>query len=197
MPLSRSFDIDIDVKSGTERSQFGTRAMIYNEEDGRVMPHPSGVYLQKVPVDKLTGNAAIDYKDGSDMNLLKVDILTNASYDIFDSKADLLETMERDPDWSLLQRREVVETLPHLSKHFDLVKEIAPKSIEELADCLALIRPGKAHLIDEYMSNPKKTRRNLYLRPKEGIYFKRSHAISYAVMIAAILCKIETRIIFW
>lgn len=195
--MNRSFDIDIDVKSGVEKDRFGIRAMIYNDEVGTVLPHPSGYYLQDVPVDGVTGNAAIDYKEGEDKSLLKVDLLTNSSYDMFESKEDLLSCIETDPDWSLMTKRDVVERLPHLSNHFDLVRDIAPKSIEDLADCLALIRPGKVHLIEPYKENKERTRVNLYRMPREGAYFKRSHAISYAMMIVAILHKIEESTISW
>lgn len=195
--MSRSFDIDIDVKSGVDKEKYGTRAMVYNDEAENILPHPSGYYLQEVPVDSLTGNAAVDYKDGAEKNLLKVDVLTNSSYDIFESKDELLQLIEQEPDWDLLTRRDIVERLPHIGKHYDLVSFIQPRDVEELADCLALIRPGKTHLTDAYLDDKAKVRRKLYQRPKEGIYFKRSHAISYAVMIAAILCKIEETIISW
>lgn len=195
--MSRSFDIDIDVKSKTSKEGFGIRAMVYNEEAESVLPHPSGYYIQKVPVDSITGNAAIDYKDGESKDLLKVDILTNSSYDIFQSKEDLLRCVDKEPNWKLLRDRKVVESLPHISKHYDFVKEVSPTNIEELADCLALIRPGKTHLIDLYRESRDRARRQLYRKPKTGVYFKRSHAISYAVMISAILVKTEESSISW
>lgn len=195
--MSRIFDVDIDVKSGIERNEYGTRAMIYNESVSKVLPHPSGVYIQQVPVDMMTGNAAIDYKDGDEANLLKVDILTNTSYDIFSNKADLLSAIDEEPDWSLLSRRDVVSKLPHIGAHYDLISSIEPRSIIELADCLALIRPGKLHLVDDYRTDTAGVRRTLYKRPKTGVYFKKSHAVSYAVMIAAILCRLQQRLVSW
>lgn len=195
--MSRIFDVDIDVQSGIERTAYGTRAMVYNAEAGKVLPHPSGVYIQKVPVDHLTGNAAIDYKDGDALDLLKVDILTNTSYDIFKNKDDLLAALEEEPDWGLLRRRDIVSKLPHISTHYDLIQDIEPTSIIELADCLALIRPGKAHLVDEYRADREGVRRILYKRPRSGVYFKKSHAVSYAVMIAAILCRLQQQVVSW
>lgn len=193
----RSFDVDIDVCSSINREAYGTRAAIYNEETGRVLVHPSGVYIEPVPVDGMTGHAAFDYMRGDGVGLFKVDILTNTSYDAFVDKDDLLKNANIEPEWDLLKKRKVVEKLPHLSKHFDLVEKVAPTSIIELADCLALVRPGKTHLIDSYLENRTSTRRTLYQRPKEGIFFKKSHAVSYAMMIVAILNKTHATGIFW
>jgi DNA polymerase III alpha subunit len=171
--------------------------VVYNVDNKKILPHPSGVYLERVPVDLLTGNAAIDYNRGDALGFFKVDILTNTSYDGFKSKQDLLEHANKTPDWDLLHKQDVVGKLPHISKHFDLVVKVSPHSVESLADCLALIRPGKTHLIDEYLENPEQVRRRLYLRPKEGVYFKKSHAISYALMIVCILNKTHDSGILW
>lgn len=195
--VRRSFDVDIDVCSDVDRGSIGTRAIVYNEENKKILPHPSGVYLEKVPVDLLTGNASFDYKQGDALGYFKVDILTNTSYDSFKTKKEVLECMEKEPSWDLLHKLEVVEKLPHVAKHFEMLKKISPTSVESLADCLALIRPGKAHLVDEYLEDPDKVRPRLYTRPKEGIYFKKSHAISYALMIVCVLNKVHDVGILW
>ena len=116
---------------------------------------------------------------------------------MFSTKDEVIRFSQMEPDWSLLGRRQVVETLPHISKHADLVREIAPSSIQELADCLALIRPAKTHLIEQYKGDKERTRVKLYQRPRDGVYFKKSHAISYAVMIVAVLNRIHACGIEW
>lgn len=193
----RPFDVDIDVYSEVNRNLFGVRAIVYNDETKRVLPHPSGVYIEPVPVDALTGNAAFDYNRGDDVGFFKVDILTNTTYDAFSTKQELLSAAYKEPDWDLLLKPSVVVKLPHLAKHVDMVQQIAPRSVVALADCLAIIRPGKTHLFDEYMENPEHVRKRLYLRPREGIYFKKSHAISYALMIVAVLNKVHENDILW
>lgn len=188
----REFDVDIDVQTNLDRTKYGTRAMVYNQDSERILPHPSGVYLEKVPIDHLTGFSAFDYKYGSEHGFLKIDILNNTVYDKFSSKEEVLEVMEEEPDWSLLDDATIVSKLPHIGKHFDLVEKLQPRSIEDLADLLALIRPAKVGLIDAYIQNKKLVRRNLYLRPanEESNYFKKSHAISYAYMIVCALSKV-------
>lgn len=195
--IRRQFDVDIDVESKVDRSIFGTRAIVYNETAKRILPHPSGVYLENIPVDSVTGQAAIDYKKGDEYGFFKVDILTNTTYDNFESKEELIAMSEKTPNWGLLKKRDIVEKLPHIAKHYDELQKISPTSVEELADFLALIRPGKLHLFDSYLEDKKGVQRKLYLRPSTGIYFKKSHAISYALMIVCLLNKVYDNGIVW
>lgn len=184
------FDVDIDVSPVTEKERYGVQAMVYNEEQSKILPHPSGIYLEEVPVDPVTGLCAFDYKYGDAVGVMKVDVLNNSIYKAFNSKKDVLDALNQEVKWSEFRKRDVVENLPHLGKHFDLVEKIEPSSIIELADVLALIRPGKEHLIEPYLKNRTRTRKNLYREPKTGMYFKKSHAVSYAMMI---VCALQSR----
>lgn len=187
-----NWDIDIDVNSGVDRNIFGTRAMIYNEEQETINPHPSGVYLDPIPVDDMTGNAAFDHKEKKTQNYIKVDILTNTSYDKFTSKNEVIMMSEKEPNWDLLKDIKTVRKLPHIANHFDLIEELDIQSVDDLADALALIRPGKSHLLETYKENKRSVRRQLYIRPSNGQpYFKKSHAYSYAVMIVTLLNKMD------
>jgi len=190
------FDIDIDVAPKTDKTKYGVPAMIYNEDLKRVAAHPSGVYLEPVPIDPLTNLAAFDYEYGNEKGFMKVDVLNNSVYSEFNSKADVLKCLEIEPDWDYLKDENIVKSLPHIGKHYDLIKKIQPKSVEELADVLALIRPGKIDQIDNYIKDKAKVRKNLYKR-SGGMYFKKSHAISYAVMIVVILNKRKLYDIKW
>lgn len=183
-------DIDIDVAPQTDKSSYGIRAIIYDVDKQDIRPHPSGFYLGgDMPVDTVTGMAAIDYEQAEEYGFIKVDLLTNTAYGDFDSKEELTECINKEPDWSLLLDEKVVKHLPHLSKHAEFVREMEPRSIDDLADVLALIRPGKQHLIDKYKENKLSARKNLYRKPKTGMYFKKSHAYAYAMMIIAVMNK--------
>jgi len=71
-----------------------------------------------------------------------------------------------------------------LHKRYDIVSKVKPKSVVELADCMALIRPGKKHLLDSYLKNKEQVRHELYTKPNDGGYtFKKGHAISYALTV--------------
>lgn len=192
MSIRRDFDVDIDVKSSFNREKIGTRAMVYNRDSEKILPHPSGVYIEEVPVDPITGLCSFDYKYGAEHGFMKIDLLSNSVYDKFKTKDDILYAAYHDVDWREFERKETVEQLPHIANHFDIVEQVGPKSIEELADILALIRPGKRYLLDEYVQNKKSAQRKLYRRPREDLnYFKKSHAISYAVMIVCYLFSIK------
>ena len=56
-----------------------------------------------------------------------------------------------------------------------------PKSVEELAEVLAVIRPAKRHLLNE---SKEKISKEVWIKPDDGsYYFKKAHAIAYALSI--------------
>jgi DNA polymerase III alpha subunit len=57
-----------------------------------------------------------------------------------------------------------------------------PTSVEELAMCLALIRPAKRHLIGKTWTE---IGTEIWEKPENGdYYFKKAHAVAYAMVIA-------------
>lgn len=189
---AKLFDVDIDVTSSScKKGKYGVRAFVYNEKTRRISQHPSGTYLEEVPIDMMTGMAAFDYKYGDEAGYYKVDLLTNNAYNNIKSKSELLELVDMETPWEKFLDEEFVSRLPHIANHFEIVRKVGPRSIEDLADILALIRPGKAEMIDSYLESKISTRRNLYRKPTNGkIYFKKSHAIGYAVMITVVAKKL-------
>jgi DNA polymerase III alpha subunit len=64
------------------------------------------------------------------------------------------------------------------------VSKLAPKSVLEIADCIALMRPGKRYLVDAYLKDKELIREELYRKPDDDkYYFKKGHAVSYALII--------------
>jgi DNA polymerase III alpha subunit len=153
-------------------------------KDGVLSKHPCGQYFQPVPVDTLTSLAAIPYEEAEALGYIKIDFLHLSILDMFSSKEEIRELMNTEPDWSLLTQERHVEKLFQLHNHFDLVSQVAPTSVQELADCITLIRPAKKHLVPQYIRNRKKTRdEHLYKKVGDAYAFKKSHAISYALTI--------------
>lgn len=185
------FDIDISPKSLPDKSKYGTRAMVYNEKTETIQPHPSGVYLEDVPVDEVTGLCAFDYHYGDEHGFIKVDILNNSAYDRFTSKDEVLKFLHQEPNWDILKKESIVEKLPHIGNYYDLVQELEPRSIEDLADLIALIRPGKRDLLDQYKENKLRVRNRLLYTRSKGHYFKKAHAISYAAMIVLVMNRLS------
>lgn len=179
-------DIDIDFKSSFDPRRLLKQAIPASMvKKGELVKHNCGHYFQTIPVDKVTGLAAIPYEEAQVLGYFKIDFLHASVLDTFNSKEEMRELIEREPDWSILQDPAQVLKLFHISKHHEMLAQIKPKSVQQLADCLALIRPGKRHLTRRYLQdkNDLETRRMLYQRSADGYYFKKSHAISYALTI--------------
>lgn len=191
------FDIDIDMAQTLDKTVYGTRAM--KVDDKKIVVHPSGYYLPEdnIPVDPITNYASVDYKRAEELGYVKVDLLSNTAYNSFSSKEELTECIEREPNWELFLDDIYLSKMPHIANHGDVVKMSPPKSIEDLADVLALIRPAKRKYLDAYITNKYETRTNLYRKPKEGYFFKKSHAVAYAIMIVAVLNKLDNGMVTW
>lgn len=184
-------DIDIDLATNTDVGKLFPTAISASEiRNGELYPHLVGYYFQNIPVDPDTGISAITYKNGLEHGFFKIDLLHLKLLDRFSSKKELEEYMHREPNWELLQDENIVAQLFHLSKSHELLKKVKPRSVLELADCLALIRPGKALLINSYIKDKEAIRKELYRKEKPSD-LRKSHAIPYAYLIIAQLNLIE------
>lgn len=178
-------DIDIDVRADFDSSKiFATSVKASVVKDDKLTPHPCGVYFQSMPIDPISKLAAIPYEQAEDLGFFKLDFLHIHTYANFVSKEEIRELIKVDPNWALLTIPSVVKQLFQISKHYELIQEIAPTSIEELADALAIIRPSKRGLINLYKTNRVAARRLLYMIDDGDAYgFKKAHAIAYALVI--------------
>ena len=89
--------------------------------------------------------------------------------------------MIQEPDWDMLNDKTTVDKLFHLNGHFNIVSTLKPKSIEQLAAVLAIIRPSKRYLLNETWN---KIMQEVWVKPSDDKYFfKKSHATSYAVAV--------------
>ena len=157
-----------------------------------LIPHGVGVYFCDISQDLITGLATIDYKNAEeDYGYVKVDLLHNTIYDRFKSRTELLDTIKRPIVWERLKNKDFVQTLPHIGSYFTLLCDM-PKidSIEKLAKFIAIIRPGKAHLIPKVKetNNWNSIDDEIWIKPNDGkYYYKKSHATSYAMMISTLI----------
>ena len=76
MNVSTDIDIDFYDRDKALEKIPNIRASIC--KNGELQPHPSGFYFQNIPVDPITGLAAIDDEMASNLGLFKIDFL-NAS----------------------------------------------------------------------------------------------------------------------
>lgn len=178
-------DVDIDFSSRFEPNVvFPTwcrASLIKNEE---LSPHPCGYYPQNIPVDQVSNLAAIPYEEAEELGFFKLDFLVNHVYDHFESREEILELLNIEPDWSILLQREHFDNqkIFQLSKHYDLMLRLRPSSVQDVADAIALIRPGKSSVIQLYIAQKEIVRPLLYEQSEE-YSFKKSHAIAYSLVI--------------
>lgn len=176
-------DIDIDTKSTfIPQTTFPKVIRASKVQDGNLTKHPCGVYFQTMPVDPMTNLAAIPYKEAEEFGFVKVDFLHLSILDRFKNKEEIRSTLAKEVDWSLFEKEDVVKNLFQIGNHFWLVKKVKPKSIQELADILALMRPGKKDLLDRYLKDREGVRDELY-KKTDKYFFKKSHALSYSLTI--------------
>ena len=176
-------DIDIDFADRDAAVDLLKLVPASINKDGRLVKHNTGVYVTDMPIDPFTGLASIDYETAESRGYVKLDLLNVHVYKQVRDESHLVELM-REPDWSLLYDPEICGQLIHVNGHYDTLIKMpeAVNSIPRLAMFLAIIRPAKRHLIGCTWAEVAKT---IWDKPDDnGYYFKKSHAVSYAHLVA-------------
>ena len=171
-------DVDIDFydRDGVLKLFKHTPATIIKEN--KTEKHKTGVYFHAVPEHPVTGHSSLDYKKAEDRGYFKIDCLNVSIYKNVKSEQELVELMIQEPDWDMLKDATVVDQLFHLNGHFNIVNKLEPKTIEQLAAVLAIIRPAKRGLMYKDWVDIMK---EVWVKPIDGSYFfKKSHAVAYA-----------------
>lgn len=172
-----STDIDIDFADREQILKLIDHVPAMIKEN---IKHNTGVYFHQAPTNPFTGLATLDYKQAEQRGWFKIDLLNVGIYNEFDSNDQIDQLIARTPDWSLLDHKEIIEQLFHIHNHADIVIHMRPRSIEQLAMVLAVIRPGKRHLLGKSWEEIANT---VWDKTDDSYSFKRSHAIGYAMAI--------------
>ena len=176
------FDVDIDMPNRDELLKFIKHTPASIVKDGEFTKHNTGVYLQNIPFKPIENFSDIDHKTAEEDGWFKLDVLNNSVYMDIKSEAHLDQLLSKDPMWELLLHSDIVEQLFHINNYAQLVAEYKPQSVEQLAMILAIIRPGKKHLVGKSW---EQIEADVWLKPTDNTYFfKKSHAIAYALTIA-------------
>ena len=179
--MGNQTDIDIDLLDRDIILSHISHVPASIKKNGVYTKHNSGVYVSKIPHDPVTGLASIEYKEAEERNYFKLDFLNNSLYEGVRDEEHLMELMGREPVWDLFQHPEVVENLAHVSNHIDVLKVLKPQSVIELAEVLAVIRPAKRYLLN---SSREVIKAEVWTKPPDdSYYFKKAHAVAYAVSI--------------
>ena len=185
-------DIDIDFRDRTEVLKI-IKHIPASLVDGK--KHNTGVYCHEIPVNPLTGLASIPYEQAEERGYFKIDFLNVSAYTGVTSEDHINQLLSIEPLWDLMYEKEVCDQLFHINGYHNLMRELKPASIEELAIVLALIRPGKKHLIPVCKEKGFKAVDNeVWIKTEDAYYFKKSHAVGYAHLIVLQLNLICERI---
>lgn len=181
-PMRIDFDVDIDLADRDQAVKvLPCVPASIQHADGSYTRHNTGVYLQRIPMFPLTGISSIDYKTAEAQGWFKIDLLNNSIYQGVKSQDHLDELMNREPIWELLEHPDIVIQLAHVNNYPDLLAAYKPRSVEELAMIIAMVRPAKKHLIGQTFDQ---MRSEIWQKPDHGsYYFKKSHSFAFAVSI--------------
>lgn len=187
-----NFDVDIDLPDRDKLLSTINHVPGSIHKGGKIEKHKTGVYFQDIPVNPFTNMSTIDHKEAEELGFVKVDFLNVYLYEEIVSE-EHLESMMAEPEWELLEYSTVVEQLFHIHDYAQLLKTLKPRSVEQLAMVLAIIRPSKKHLASKSW---KEIEQEVWKKPTDGdYYFKKSHSISYSMAIVVHLNLLTARML--
>ena len=171
-------DIDIDF---ADRSKVLNIVEHVSATIDGIKKHNTGVYCTPIPYNPLTHMASIDYKEAEARGYFKIDFLNVSMYQGIKSEEHLIDLMNKEPLWDLLEQDDFSNLLFHVNGHGTILRTMKPTSISQLAAVLAMIRPAKRHLVGKDWDTVMK---EVWIKPDgDEYFFKKSHATAYAVAV--------------
>ena len=178
-----SADIDIDFADRNHVLKVIQHVPARQKHDGTARKHNSGIYVTDIPVDPLLDCSAIDYEEAEQRGYFKIDFLNMSIYQLIRDQDHYVEMLKHEPPWHRLwQEPAWAAQLVHVGNYTSLLESMKPDSIPRMAAFISIIRPGKSHLQnrpwDEVFASVWDG------DDSRGYIFKKSHAISYAALVA-------------
>jgi hypothetical protein len=178
-----SADIDIDFADRQQILKLIKHTPARQTVEGRSRLHNSGVYVTDIPQDAILGCSALDYVEAENRGYFKIDFLNMAVYQLIKSPEHYQEMLSATPPWERLwQDPEWASKLVHIGNYTELLNTMRPDSIPRMAAFISVIRPGKAFL--QGQSWDKVFESVWDGDNSKGFVFKKSHAISYAMLVS-------------
>ena len=177
-------DIDIDFADRKKVLDLIKHIPAGIETAGSFKKHNTGVYCHSIPYNPLSDTASIEYKAAEDRGYFKIDFLNVNAYAGVSDETHLVQLLNTEPLWELLVEKDVCDQLFHINGYHNLLGELKPTSIIELAMVLAMIRPGKKHLIPVCKEKGfQSINDEIWTKTEDSYFFKKAHAVSYASVI--------------
>jgi hypothetical protein len=178
-----SADIDIDLADRDQLLKLISSTPARQVHQNQVRRHNSGIYATDIPQDPVHGCAAIDYETAEQLGYFKIDLLNMSVYQLIQSPAHYEEMLTTPPPWSRLWTDTAwAKQLVHIGNYTELLKDMQPDTIPRMAAFISIIRPGKAHLQNQPWATVFESVWDG--DSSRGFVFKKSHAVSYAALVA-------------
>lgn len=178
-----SADIDLDLADRDQLLKLIKATPARQINNGQVRRHNSGVYVTDIPGDPVHGCAAIDYETAEQLGYFKIDLLNMSVYQLIKDQEHYDQMLAQEPPWTRLwSDPDWAKQLVHVGNYTELLQLMKPDSIPRMAAFISIIRPGKSHL-------QNKDWNTVFASvwdgdDSRGFVFKKSHAISYAALVA-------------
>ena len=183
-------DIDLDFKNRDDVLSKIKHIPAVMKEDKK---HNTGVYCHTIPSNPLTGNASINYQIAEDRGYFKIDFLNASVYNNIKDEAHIVKLLAVEPLWDLLHQKDFCDMIFHVNGYHDLIARLKPTSIEQLAMFLALLRPGKKHLVNKCeFEGWDSIKSEIWTKTEDTYSFKKSHSIAYShaiIMQMNLICQ--------
>ena len=178
-----SADIDIDFADREQILKLIQHTPARQIVQGQARRHNSGIYVTDIPRDPVNNCAAIDYESAEERGYFKIDFLNMGVYHSIKNPEHYLQMLTTVPPWNRLwQDPSWAGQLAHVGNYTELLKSMQPDSIPRMAAFISIIRPGKAHLQNKSW---KEVFESVWDGDdSRGYAFKKSHALSYAALVA-------------
>jgi len=177
-----SADIDIDFADRDSVLKLIQYTPARQITQGQVRRHNSGVYVTDIPYDPVNNCAAIEYEEAEQRGYFKIDFLNMSVYQLIKNPEHYQEILTATPPWDRLwQDLEWSKQLVHVGNYIDLLKNMRPTTIPQMAAFISIIRPGKAHLQNQPWADVFSTVWDG--DDSQGYTFKKSHSLSYAMLV--------------
>lgn len=178
-----SADIDIDLANRDQVLQLISVTPARQDVNGQVRRHNSGVYPTDIPWDPVNQCATLDYETAESLGYFKIDLLNMSVYQLIQDPAHYEAMLAAEPPWSRLWTDPVwASQLVHIGNYTELLRTMRPDSIPRMAAFISIIRPGKAHLQNQPWDRVFESVWDG--DDSRGFIFKKSHAVSYAALVA-------------
>jgi hypothetical protein len=181
-----SADIDIDLADRDQVLKLINVVPARILHQGQVRKHSSGVYPTDIPWDPINQCASLLYNTAESRGYFKIDLLNMSVYQLVKDSEHYKQMLALEPPWQRLWTDYAFSTrLVHVGgnqRTFNLLKTMQPDSIPRMAAFISIIRPGKAHLQNKPWDQVFESVWDG--DNSQGFVFKKSHAISYAMLVA-------------